>query len=59
MASKIDVQGKEITIITRERQDYISLTDIAKYGTATRPRTLSRIGCVAGAPSSFWGSGSN
>lgn len=27
MAEKIDVQGKEITIISREQQDYISLTD--------------------------------
>ncbi|MDI6781098.1 MAG: KilA-N domain-containing protein [bacterium] len=31
MAERIDVQGKEITIISREQQDYISLTDIAKY----------------------------
>ena len=31
MIEKIEVQGREITIISRERQDYISLTDIAKY----------------------------
>ena len=59
MAQKIDVQGKEITVISRERQDYISLTDIAKYRNSDVPATLSRIGCAAGAPSSFWGSGSN
>ena len=31
MARKIDVQGNEISIISREQEDYISLTDIAKY----------------------------
>ena len=31
MADKMDVQGKEITVITKEEYDYISLTDIAKY----------------------------
>jgi hypothetical protein len=28
---KIDVQGKEITIIIKEKKDFISLTDIARY----------------------------
>ncbi|ACM18412.1 KilA-N domain DNA-binding protein [Geotalea daltonii FRC-32] len=37
MAGKIDVQGKEITIISREREDYISLTDIARYRNAAEP----------------------
>ncbi len=31
MADKISVQGNEIRIISREQEDYISLTDIAKY----------------------------
>lgn len=31
MAERITVQGTEIAIISREREDYISLTDIAKY----------------------------
>lgn len=30
MAEKIDVQGKEITIISQKDQDYISLTDMVK-----------------------------
>ena len=30
VAEKIDVQGREIKIISRERQDYISLTDMVK-----------------------------
>lgn len=40
MAEKIDVQGKEITIISRERQDYISLTDIAKYRNNDAPADI-------------------
>ncbi len=31
MAQKLNVQGNEIGIISRETEDYISLTDIAKY----------------------------
>jgi hypothetical protein len=31
MAQKLNVQGNEIGIISREKEDYISLTDIAKY----------------------------
>ncbi len=31
MAPKLNVQGNEIGIIVRETEDYISLTDIAKY----------------------------
>jgi hypothetical protein len=40
MAEKIDVQGKEITIISREQQDYISLTDIAKYRNIDAPADI-------------------
>jgi len=32
-SKKIEVQGKEITVIATDEQDYISLTDIAKYKT--------------------------
>ena len=28
---KIEIKGSEITIITTDKQDYISITDIAKY----------------------------
>lgn len=37
---KIDVQGKEIAIITREQKDYISLTDIAKYKNSDAPADI-------------------
>ena len=40
MAEKIDVQGKEITIISREHEDYISLTDIAKYRNSDTPADI-------------------
>jgi hypothetical protein len=40
MTDKIDVQGKEITIISREQQDYISLTDIAKYRNSDAPADI-------------------
>jgi len=40
VTEKIDVQGKEITIISRERQDYISLTDIAKYRNNDAPADI-------------------
>ena len=42
MAGKIEVQGREITIISRDQQDYISLTDIAKYKNAARTDDLIR-----------------
>ena len=35
--AKMDVQGKEITIITRSTADYLSLTDIAKYRSNDAP----------------------
>ncbi len=34
---KIDVQGTEITIIDKEKKDYLSLTDIAKYKNKDAP----------------------
>ena len=37
---KIDVQGKEIAIITREQKDYISLTDIARYKNSDAPADI-------------------
>ena len=33
----MDVQGTEITLMVREREDYISLTGIAKYRNAAEP----------------------
>lgn len=40
MTERIDVQGKEIAIIYREQQDYISLTDIAKYRNSNAPADI-------------------
>ncbi len=40
MTEKIDVQGKEITIISRQQEDYISLTDIAKYRNSDAPADI-------------------
>ena len=40
MAIKIDVQGKGITIISRDQRDYISLTDIAKYRNSDAPADI-------------------
>ena len=37
MAEKISVQGNEISIISRQQEDYISLTDIAKYRNKQEP----------------------
>ena len=37
---KIDVQGKEITIIIKEETDYISLTDIARYKNKDAPADI-------------------
>jgi len=36
----IEVQGKAITIISRENKDYISLTDIAKYRNQEEPFSI-------------------
>ncbi|MBU2574757.1 MAG: KilA-N domain-containing protein [Elusimicrobia bacterium] len=38
--AKIDVQGKEITVITKADEDYISLTDIAKYKNNDAPADI-------------------
>lgn len=35
--SKIETQGLEISILTQNREDYISLTDIAKYKNPDAP----------------------
>jgi len=40
VAEKIDVQGKEVAIISRDQQDYISLTDIAKYRNSDAPADI-------------------
>jgi hypothetical protein len=40
MTEKIDVQGKEITIISRQQEDFISLTDIAKYRDSNAPADI-------------------
>ena len=37
---KISVQGAEITIIKKGREDYISLTDIAKYRNREEPFSI-------------------
>ena len=36
MAKKIDMQGSEIRIMARQNEDYISLTDIARYKNSAR-----------------------
>ncbi|CAG0975419.1 hypothetical protein ARNL5_02030 [Anaerolineae bacterium] len=38
--AKMDVQGKEITVMTRKDDDYISLTDIAKYKNSNAPADI-------------------
>lgn len=38
--SKINAQGQQITLFKNENDDYISLTDIAKYKDSENPRFL-------------------
>ena len=40
--TKIEVRGTEITVIRREDEDYISLTDIAKSRNPAHPDDLIR-----------------
>lgn len=40
MSEKISVQGTEISIIVREKEEYISLTDIAKYRNKNEPFSI-------------------
>jgi len=40
MIEKLDVQGREVSIIYRDQQDYISLTDIARYRSADTPADI-------------------
>ncbi|EKD26029.1 MAG: hypothetical protein ACD_79C01402G0009 [uncultured bacterium] len=40
MSPKIEVQGNEIAIITKDMEDYISLTDIARYRNKEEPFSI-------------------
>jgi hypothetical protein len=40
MTGKIDVQGREVTVISKDQDDYISLTDIAKYRNIDAPADI-------------------
>ncbi|MFH1191238.1 MAG: KilA-N domain-containing protein [Candidatus Omnitrophota bacterium] len=40
MAEILYVQGRDISIISREQQNYISLTDIAKYRNSDAPADI-------------------
>ena len=40
MPNKMDVQGKSVAIITKDQQDYISLTDIAKHRNSDAPADI-------------------
>lgn len=40
MADRINVQGNAISIVTKEQQDYISLTDIAKHRNSDAPADI-------------------
>jgi hypothetical protein len=40
MSGKINVQGTEISIFVREKEEYISLTDIAKYRNKDEPFSI-------------------
>ena len=39
-SQKIEVQGREITLISREQKDYISLTDIARFRNKNEPFSI-------------------
>ena len=52
----INVQGADVAIVSREGQDYISLTDMLK---AKDGDFSSRIGCATATPSSSWAFGSS
>jgi hypothetical protein len=39
-SEKIDVQGTEVTISQKEQEDYLSLTDIARYKNPHEPKDV-------------------
>jgi hypothetical protein len=51
---KIDVQGTEIALMMQGREDYISLTGIAKYRNTLEPFAILTTGCGTAAPLNFW-----
>lgn len=53
--AKIKVQNTEVTVITYNDKDYISLTDMVR-NMETVP-SLLKSGCVTRIPSSFWAYG--
>ena len=50
---KINIKGKEILVYSQQSEDYISLTDIARYRDAERSET----GCAIEVPLNLWGYG--
>ena len=56
--AKIIVQERQVTIISHNENDYISLTDIAKYKSDDPTlRLLLETGCATETRLSFWASG--
>jgi hypothetical protein len=38
--SKLSIQGKDVTLVTVNKKDYISITDIAKYRSSETPADI-------------------
>lgn len=53
--AKIKVQNTEVTVITYNDKDYISLTDMVRN--MENGPALLKSGCVTRIPSSFWAYG--
>ncbi|WP_426670644.1 hypothetical protein ACPPVU_05280 [Mucilaginibacter sp. McL0603] len=44
----INVKGTEIILFSKGNEDYVSITDIARFKNAVEPKDVVKIGCETG-----------
>ncbi len=57
--TKLTVLDTTVSYYSRKDEDYISLTDMARYRDAERVDYISRTGCETGTPLNFLAFGNN
>jgi hypothetical protein len=43
----INVKGTDIVLFNKGNEEFVSITDIARYKNASEPKDVVKIGCVA------------
>jgi len=50
----IKVKGTDIVMFIKENEDYISITDIARFKNAVEPKDIVKTGCEAAVQVNSW-----